>query len=198
MAGDDLIAWASKASGNGVPLDSVRQQTPYTCGPAVLVAVLRYFGKGADERSIAEEADSNPNGTTFDAMERVLKHHGLTIERRDDLDAQSIKGLLAQGALVVVALQAWRDPLPPAGGYAGEWNEGHYVAPVAVDDEVVLFEDPAVAGRRSYLTSNEFAVRWHSSDSDGTYLPGFGLVVHSTAPVVWGKLAKLKNPVRMG
>ena len=199
--GDDLATWASRASGDGasgVPVPSVLQQRPYTCGPAVLVAVLRYFGRAVDEPRIAAEAGSTPDGTSFDGMEQALRARGLTTERRDDLTPESIKQLLKQGALVVVALQAWRDELPPLGGYANEWDEGHYVVPVAVDDDAVLFEDPAVAGRRAFLTRGEFARRWHDVDAGGVYQAGFGLVVRGKGPVLWRKLSRLPPPVRMG
>ena len=201
MADTDLATWARKATGDGasgVPVASVRQETPYTCGPAVLVAVLRYFGEVFNESVLATEADTTTDGTSFDAMERVLKNHGMSTERRTDLTPETIRKLLSQGALVVIALQAWEDPLPPLGGYINEWNAGHYVVPVAVDSDTVLFEDPAVAGRRAFLTIQEFMTRWHTVDGEGKYQPGFGIVVRGNGPLVWRKYTKMKPPVRMG
>jgi hypothetical protein len=195
----ELRAWADRVVGDAAVPD-VRQQTDYTCGPSVLAAVLRYFGRAVPEVTLAAEAGTTPeDGTMFDAMARVLRAHGLTVEPSSTLDPATIKRLLADGALVVIALQAWDPELPPLGGYAAEWNSGHYVVPVAVDDEAVLFEDPAVAGRRAFLTFEEFGQRWHDVDAGGVYPRGFGLIVRGTGPVVWRRrVGRLAPPVRMG
>ena len=194
----DLAAWAGKVSGSGVPVPIVRQELPYTCGPAIMASVLAYFGVVSNEKDLAEEAGTTPDGTSFDTVARVLRSHGMEAKFRDDLDPKEIKRLLRYGYLVVIALQAWDEDVPPFGGYTGEWDSGHYVVPVAVDERSILFQDPAVAGRRAYLTHQEFLSRWHSEDGDGVYDRGYGLVVKGHGPVLWREFRKLPPPVRMG
>lgn len=163
-----------------------------------MAAVLRYFGVVADEKELTNEAGTTEDGTSFVTVAETLRDHGMTVAFRDDLDVKEIKRLLRFGYLVVIALQAWNEDVPPLGGYVGEWNSGHYVVPVAVDDASILFQDPAVAGRRSYLTHKEFLTRWHSADSNGAYDRGYGLVVIGRGPVLWREMRKLPPPVRMG
>lgn len=194
----DLETWAGKVQGSGVPVPVVQQETNYTCGPAIAAAVLRYFGTIATESQLADEAGTGPDGTSFEAMADVFRKHGMNVSVRADLTPKEIKRLLQRGYLVVLALQAWNEIVPPLGGYTGEWDSGHYVVPVAVDSDSILFQDPAVAGRRAYLTHAEFLSRWHSFDANGVYDQGYGLVVIGKGPVLWKELRKLPPPVRMG
>jgi len=192
-----LETWADKVNGSGVPVPIVRQETNYTCGPAVMVAVLRYFGVPAIEHQLATEAGTTEDGTSFEAIVEVLRSHGMDVTARDDLSIGEIRRLLSVGQAVIIALQAWDDPRP-IGGYSGEWNSGHYVVPVAVNNDSILFEDPAIAARRTYLTHDEFLSRWHSIDSDGVYGQGYGLVVTHNVPILHSELKTLPPAVRMG
>jgi predicted double-glycine peptidase len=196
----DLALWASKAIGStrGVPVPDVRQQTTYTCGPAVVSAVLRYFGINVPEEQLAEEAHTiEAVGTNVEDMVRVLLAHGVAVDERSDLTLPEMASLIESGSLVIVALQAWKDA-PPEGGYEEEWDSGHYVIPVEIGKDEILFEDPAVAGRRAYLSTDEFLSRWHTMDSDGLYPAGFGLVVSGESLDTIESVKSFPLPIPMG
>jgi predicted double-glycine peptidase len=197
----DLATWASKEIGSrqGIPVPDIRQKTTYTCGPAVASAVLRYFGIEIPEERLAEEAQTIEDvGTNVEDMVRVLLAHGVAVNERSDLTLPEMATLLESGSLVIVALQAWDKDAPPEGDYEGEWDSGHYVIPVEIGEDEILFEDPAVAGRRAYLSTDEFLSRWHTMDSDGLYPAGFGLVVSGESLDTSESSKSFPLPIPMG
>lgn len=60
-----------------LPVDSYQQTTEYTCGPAAVLSVLRFYGKEGDEMTIAKEmGTSTTTGTTPEQMTTWLNSHG--------------------------------------------------------------------------------------------------------------------------
>ena len=60
----------------------------------------------------------------------------------------------------MVAIQAWLETDPPP-DWSKNWEDGHWVIVIGMDDEKVYFEDPAILGSRGWLPQAEFLARWH-------------------------------------
>ena len=77
---------------------------------------------------------------------------------------------LDEGTPVICVIQAWRDD----GDYtAGTEDDGHYVVLVGYGKDaesgayIYYFMDPSTSGSYTYLTEEEFILRWHDN-LDGT------------------------------
>jgi len=180
---DPLKAWANVASGRGVAVPDVAQSTKYTCGPATLAGVLRYFGKPTPtEGELAALLCTTPGeGTTYDRMAEGARAFGLDAEIVEGASVGYLAASLEVGELPVVPLQAWSESKPPRGGYKGRWDNAHFAIVVAIDDEGILFEDPALEGARAYLTIPEFESRWHVV-RNGKPVEGLVIIMRGDGP----------------
>ena len=179
--------------GNGrlleVPL--YRQSHNFTCGVACVASVLRYAGYDFDtreDRLLWELAATPENGTSYVRIAEYLD--SVRIEGFPDapvfateivctdyaLDEQDralsarllsqFRAALDDGTPVICVIQAWRDD----GDYtAGTEDDGHYVVLIGYqkdtqrDAYIYFFMDPSTSGSYTYLTEEEFVLRWHDN-----------------------------------
>ena len=116
--------------------ESYQQTTEYTCGPAAVMTLLRYFGKTGDEMTIAGEmGTSSTCGTNPDQMTAWLASHGFTAAWHEH---GTLDTLLSRLKRKVPTLVEWSD-----------WG-GHWVLVTGYDtrnttdlmDDVIIFSDP--------------------------------------------------------
>ena len=172
--GAGLARWASDDAPAEVPVPDVVQSTSYTCGPACLLAACAYFGVPATEEELTELAGTTEDGTPPDALANAARAKGLTADVHEGLQLDDLMAFLAEGAIVIIALQAWNEE-GGAHDYGDEWSDGHYVIPTSVGDTLV-FEDPSVRDKRVTLAPEELLERWHDL-GDGEEQRNLGVVV---------------------
>jgi predicted double-glycine peptidase len=142
----------------GVPV--VEQATDYSCGPATLMAVLRYWRKPvACEQDLYPALHTTPkDGTEPFMLEKVARDRGLRAEYRIGATVDDLRAALAAGTTVILDLQAWRDK-PIA--WRDDWDDGHYIVLVAIDGDRVYAMDPSADHGFSWLTVGALEERWH-------------------------------------
>lgn len=172
-----------------VPLS--RQSHNFTCGVACVASVLRYAGYDFDTREdrLLWELGATPeNGTSYLKITEYLNAVRMdgspdtpvfstdivcTEYASDEDGLASASRLLSQfraeldeGMPVICVIQAWRDD----GDYtAGTEDDGHYVVLVGYskdtenDAYIYYFMDPSTSGSYTYLTEEEFILRWHDN-----------------------------------
>ena len=172
-----------------VPL--YRQSHNFTCGVACVASVLRYAGYDFDtreDRLLWELAATPENGTNYVKIAEYLdavRMEGFpntpvfateivcTDYASDEHDLKLSDGLLSQfrAALdddtpVICVIQAWRDD----GDYTARTeDDGHYVVLIGYkkdtqrDTYIYYFMDPSTSGSYTYLTEEEFILRWHDN-----------------------------------
>ena len=179
--------------GNGrlleVPL--YRQSHNFTCGVACVASVLRYAGYDFDTREdrLLWALGATPeNGTSYLKITEYLNAVRMdgspdtpvfatdivcTEYASDEDGLASASRLLSQfraeldeGTPVICVIQAWRDD----GDYtAGTEDDGHYVVLIGYskdtenDAYIYYFMDPSTSGSYTYLTEEEFILRWHDN-----------------------------------
>lgn len=145
----------------GVPL--VRQQTGYSCGPAALGAVLKYFGvwDGTEQQLYQLVNTSVEEGTLPEDLAAGARHFGLGATVETSMTLARLDTLLASGHLVILELQAWRDAERQTTPWRDTWNDGHYVVLVALDEQRAYFMDPSTAGAYTFVPRSELQERWH-------------------------------------
>jgi len=145
----------------GVPL--VRQQTGYSCGPAVLRSVLKYFGvwDGPEQQLYKIVHTSVEEGTLPEDLASGTRHFGLSAVVEPLMTIERLRLHLGLGKRVIVQLQAWRDAERKALPWREVWDDGHYVVLVALDDGFAYFMDPSTSGAYTYMPLRELMERWH-------------------------------------
>jgi apolipoprotein N-acyltransferase len=113
------------------------QQTPNTCGPAVLAYLLSYLGDPVNEDEILRHVTVHPRGTTL----------------RDLRDAAVQLGYRARGEHVDYA-ELVAAPLPRL----AHFDDAHYVAVLRADADGVDLFDPLIGVVR--LARTDFVRRW--------------------------------------
>jgi predicted double-glycine peptidase len=167
-----------------IPVPLISQASPWTCGPAALMAVLVYFGvfDDTESRLDAELGATPEDGTHVGDLVAAARRFGLAADARTGLELDDLKSELARGAVVIVALQAWASRAVL--DWRSHWEDGHYVVVVGVSDDRVYFMDPSVRTGYAYLPRADFVDRWHDYDFEGghkVFWNRLGIVIHGRA-----------------
>jgi len=155
-----LAACAHRLPANALAVPVVEQQTDYSCGPATLTAILRYWQRPvACEQELYAALHTTPkDGTEPFMLEAVARAHGLRAEYRIGASVDDLRAALAAGTTVILDLQAWRDTKRP---WRDDWDDGHYIVLVAIDGDRLYAMDPSADHGFSWLTLGELEERWH-------------------------------------
>ena len=146
-----------------------RQATGTYCCPAVMQSLIYYYcANNPKERfirqdTLAKELETGEGGTSFCAVEKVAKRHGLQAKSYHNMGLHSLKSNLDRDRPVICSIQAWRDFYIP---YKCDWNDGHFVIAIGYDEKNIYFMDPSVLGNYTYIPILEFLERWHDLDVD--------------------------------
>jgi hypothetical protein len=120
-----------------LPLRAFQQTTDYTCGPACVVTLLRYYGRNGDEMQIAKEMGTNADtGTTPQAMALWLQKHGFRVTWGENGSLDMLRRNLSRS---VPTLVEWID-------WGGHWDVvvGYDTRGTAtLDDDLIYFADPS-------------------------------------------------------
>jgi predicted double-glycine peptidase len=138
----------------------VRQSTNYSCGATAFQAVLNYWG-GEDLREgvLLDKLNATlQRGTSPDDIVRVARDMGFEAELREDLTLEDLEASINAAVPVIVMAQAWRDEET---SWADDWEDGHYMVVIGLDEKNIYFEDPSLLGSRGYIPRQEFVERWH-------------------------------------
>jgi predicted double-glycine peptidase len=149
-----------------LPVPIISQATPWTCGPASLMAALVYFGLYDDTESrLATELGATPEqGIDPGSIAALARRLGLHAEVRTGLTLDDLAAELARGSVVILAVQAWAArPVDPA----TDWEDGHYVVLVGIDEARVYAMDPSVRTGYAFLERDALLARWHDYDVRG-------------------------------
>jgi len=101
------------------------------------------------------------SGTEPEPIAKVAKALGLKAAIRENLTLKDLTDSLDRGVPVIVAIQAWLEALPKDFNWKDNWEDGHYVAVIGVDEKNVYVEDPVLLGTRGVIPVQEFLDRWH-------------------------------------
>lgn len=151
-------------------IPAVRQTTDYTCGPASLCSILRYYGHRVSERVAMRKAGTTREGTYLSGMVQGARAYGIEPWTWENITYKMLQDTNEVGYPVVALVQAWHacpeeeHPCPFECGYANGWDDGHYVVVTNVDAHEVVMMDPSQPGARSVLSADEWLERWHDVD----------------------------------
>ncbi|MBP6838540.1 MAG: C39 family peptidase [Kofleriaceae bacterium] len=160
-----------------LPVAPVRQQRPHTCGAAALRAASQAVGgRVASEAALVAAMRFGRAGSDPVHLRRGARWLGLTVREVRGLPGGELRAALAAGHPVLLAIQAWADPPPPA--WSRHWSDGHWVVAVGFDRHRVYLVDPWPRTGTTSLTWRQLAARWHDVEGRAARpLRRYGLVV---------------------
>ncbi len=124
-----------------------RQQTTYTCGPAVLRMLAGALGRPVSERRLSRLCLTSAKRGTPNTVMAILGKALLGVRTYPAATWKQLESALEHGHPVVVN---YREP--------GE-EAGHYAIAVGLNDEAIVLFDPW-HGPRFSLPVEEFRQRW--------------------------------------
>jgi predicted double-glycine peptidase len=145
------------------PVPTVRQDRPYSCGPAALTAVLRYLcdWEGHESKLYGPLGTSPSDGTLPEKLAEVARDFGLPAKIEQRMTIERLRAALSGGQVVILELQAWPTEGSPPVPWTSRWDDGHYVVLIGMDAHYAYFMDPAVRDAYTYLELSELLPRWH-------------------------------------
>lgn len=172
-----LLFGCSTLPRQALRVPAVAQSTNFSCGPASLAAVLRYWRVwDGQERDLWAALHTTPtDGTDPQPMADVARGYGLIAAYRRDVTLDELRAALGRGETVILDLQAW--PATPV-IWAEDWDDGHYVVLVAMNAERIYYMDPSEDDGYGQLAIADFALRWHDAEIDGKRYEHMAIFVH--------------------
>jgi predicted double-glycine peptidase len=178
-----------------IPVPLVRQKTPFSCGNAAELAVLRYyepqrFGAVSESSLYAPLHTTPKDGTDPGPMADYLRHEpGLAAEARwstpdSNVELGDLERAVDRGEPSIVAVQAWQAvaTLKELKPWATDWDDGHYLVVIGYDRTRLYFMDPSTGDRYTYIPIGEFAERWHDVlGAAAAHVQHIAVFVHSSA-----------------
>ena len=110
-----------------------RQLKNFTCGPASLRTVFRFYGINVAERDLIDDADIEEDGTSHDQMKLLAHKYGFTFYSKSNATIEDLKKYLFRNNPVIVDYQLG----------ANNGDNGHYSVLYGIDDEYVYLADPS-------------------------------------------------------
>ena len=171
-------------------IPDVRQSTTYSCGAAALQAVLSYYGVDKRERALMDMLKTTEkDGTSPENIVRVAKELGFQADPRENLTFEDLEKAFREGIPVILDIQAWTDAPLEKHSWASDWEDGHYVILIGIDEQFVYVEDPSLLGTRGIIPRQEFLDRWRDYTGEPPYDPTdrayiqLGIFITGKAPV---------------
>jgi predicted double-glycine peptidase len=129
-----------------------KQDVNYSCGPAVIQMVLKFYGKFFSEEELMKRLKTNKNiGTRHEDMIDVTTKEGFYVYSNNGSSFQEIDLFLKEKKPIVVNFIEPND------------NEGHYSVVVGLNDEDIILNDPW-NGPNFKMKKTDFEKRWFSED----------------------------------
>jgi predicted double-glycine peptidase len=153
-----------------LPLPDVYQSTSYSCGASAVQSVLAYWGIEVYENDLWQPLRTTERlGTAPENMLRVLRSYGLQAQMHEGTTVPEIREALGKGVPVILDIQAWPDsPLPDA-SWDKDWEDGHYVIAIGIDNTNLYVEDPSLLRCRGFIPLGELDSRWRDYEGDPPY-----------------------------
>jgi len=140
-------------------LTRTRQITEYSCGASALQAVLSYWGRDLDETEIMKLIGTSADvGTYPENIVRGVRALGLEAEARDNLTLDEVQRF---GHPMIALGQVWRSQRSSTPRPEDDWDNGHYIVVLGVDDEYVYFQDPYLRMGKAFVSRKTFERHWH-------------------------------------
>ncbi len=165
---------------NMMNFPSTIQSNKDNCGPAVVKSVLSYYGIDETEESLANELNTNEEGTTPKEIIAYFINRGFQVDAKK-MTTEKLEDYIKNKIPVIICIQAWSRNKNMK-NYSRSFKDGHYVVVTGVDDENFYFNDPSLRTHSGYIPKNKLESRWHDRDKNGKKYINYGIAVFGKKP----------------
>jgi len=153
-------------------VDPYQQTTPYSCGPAALLAVMRHLGDyRLSEPELMALVGAKPEvGSSVIQVVNAARFMGMRSAVRQFSSLDEAKKWTDAGVPVIAGVASFRLP-----------GKRHFVVITAVDAINAFLMDPNTPGNRRILSRSEMDSRW----KDATGYDRLGVVVWRPQMAMW-------------
>lgn len=143
-------------------LKQTRQMTEYSCGASALQAVLSYWGRDVDEAELMRIIGTDAEVGTFpENIVRGARTLGFEAVLKENATIDDLERSTVAGRPVIALAQVWRSEKDTPASAADEWDSGHYIVVLSVDEESVYFQDPYIRMGKGFVPRTTFDEHWH-------------------------------------
>lgn len=143
-------------------LKQTRQMTEYSCGASALQSVLSYWGREVEEDALMRLLGTNADVGTFpEDMVRGARALGFDAEVKEQASLDELQAFTADGRPVIALAQLWRSEKDTPAAAEDEWDCGHYIVVLSVDQDHVYFQDPYIRMGKGFVPRSTFESHWH-------------------------------------
>jgi hypothetical protein len=86
---------------------------------------------------------------------------GFEAEAKENLTLDEVAQFTANGAPMIALGQFWRSQRNSAATVEDDWENGHYIVVLGVDEESVYFQDPYIRMSKAFVPRGRFETHWH-------------------------------------
>ena len=149
---------------NSLLLPINRQATATYCGVASLQTVMNYWQVYDGRQDVlAELLGTTDDGTKPENIVSVAQSFNLTASMKNGSALNDLREALSSGVTVILDLQAWTDQENV--NWQEDWEDGHYVVLIGMNEKLIFIMDPSTAATYAYLPISEFLDRWHDYET---------------------------------
>lgn len=149
-----------------------RQDTSFNCGAAASQSAARYFKVGP--KSEAEIADAlgttASGGTSPEQIAAAFRKWGLRVDVREGMSFPALERAVILGRLVLAPIQTGGSPATRTAE-----EEGHWIVVRGYDGRWVYLQDPAAGPRK--VKRESFAADWHDRSAAGHHYERLGIIL---------------------
>lgn len=158
------------------PLPFFEQKNEYTCGPASLEMVLKFFGVIFSQKKLAQALHTRKDiGTKHSSIIQFARKHGFFVYVNNHSTLDEVKHFLHKQLCPIIH---FTEPF---------YKEGHYAVVISIDKKQVHLNDPWY-GADYKIPLKKFTTLWHASQ-EGEYFRRW-LLVLSKEDLSFGKQFK--------
>ena len=132
-----------------------RQKKEYTCGPASLEMVMRFFGKNFTEENLAKLAHTKKDGTLHAGIIQAARKAGFYCYVHRNSSINHIQHFIDKGDPVIV------NYIDPNSG------EGHYGVIIGYSSKNLVMNDSS-NGQEFSIHKSKFEDLWHGGNNKKT------------------------------
>jgi uncharacterized protein len=167
-------------------LKRTRQTTEYSCGASALQSVLLYWGKDVDEHELMKlMGTTEEEGTYPEKIVHAARALGFEAEARANMTLEDVEKFTAEGHPIVALGQFWRTQ-SSVSSVDEDWDNGHYIVLLGVDETHVYFQDPYARMSKAFVPRKTFEAHWHQVMGGdlkrNPKLEHLGILIHGKQP----------------
>lgn len=158
-------------------VEHIRQSTNYSCGPACMAMVMRFYGRSITEQRLIRDMGCTPElGTSPIQIARYLRSRRHSHKQQSRMSLPLLQAYMDREWPVIVAYQAW--PHRPSETDLGQtWDNGHYSVVVAIEKGKVCLVDPSSKRKRRWIEAGKFLASWRDIETPARIYIRWGVAV---------------------